>query len=368
MNKMKKYKSIIWGIIVILLTLLTYIIINLSSGQEKTSKLEKKILSIPVKELEPTYQQITIDVIGKVEAKQNFNIYSEVNGILTKGDKDFLSATFFQKGEVIGQINSDQLKAQIHSQISLYKAKLGSVMAIVKMDFPESFTTWNSYLNQIDHQEKIKNLPQYKSQKEQHFFIANGIEEIYYSIKSQEELLKKHTIIAPFDGFITDVETKEGTLISSGQKLGSFIGDKSYDVVVDVRKDYLKWIQKNDSLFLSNGQMAMVKRIEKIIHPNTQTISLYAETTDQNLFHGEFVTGQISCSKKVLAYKIDQKLIDEDDNIFISANNHVQKIKVEKLFSNQEYSLVAGIHGKILILQKVQSVKVGQKIKPILYK
>lgn len=368
MNKLKKYRSVFWGGIITILSCVAYVSMSSSNDNLNDEQIKADVANIPVRKITPSIQNINIPILGRVQAQRKFDLYSEVNGIITKGNQEILSGTFFKKGEVIGHINADQFTAELLAQKSAFKASIVSVMAIVKLDFKDSFNAWNEYLVQLDPEKPLQNLPEYASQKESLYFISNGIEELYYKIKSQEELLKKYTLLAPFDGFLSEVDIKEGALLNAGQRVATFIGSKQFDIVADIKKDHLKWIRINDILVLENGKKARITRLSNLVDQNTQTVRLYASITDNDLFHGEYISGEINCSQTVIACKINRKLIIDDDKIMISENNVVKKVKVEKVISTNDYSLIQGFKNSFNILNKISGVKVGQRIKPVYVK
>ncbi len=369
MNKLKKYKNMIWGIGIIVFSLLAYTVMGSEDDTDINNNEEEVFIpSIPVRKMKPSTQNINIPILGKVQAQKMFDIYSEVNGILKKGNHELLAGTYFKKGQVIGYINSDQFKAELLSQKSAFKAKIVSIMAIIKMDFKENFESWNTYLNQLNPSQYLNHLPEYSSSKESNYITANGIEELYYKIKSQEVLLDKYTLTAPFNGFLSEVNIKEGALLSSGQKVATFIGDQNFDIVIDIKKKYIKWIKKNDILILENNKKAKVSRISKTLNKNTLTVKIYASIIDKNLFHGEYISGIIKCSETIFACKLNRKLISDDNHILISNNNQVKRMKIEKIMSTKDYSLITGFENQLDVLNKVSGLKVGQKIKPVYIK
>lgn len=364
MSKLKKYRSFFWGSIVIIFSSVIYL--GFSSSEEEIEEYsDLQIADIPVEVIFPENQKIEIPVMGKIDAQQKFDIYSEVNGILEKGSELFLSGVSFKKGDIIAGIKSDQFEATLKSDKSSFIAKILSLMATVKYDFSESFSMWNNYLKETSVEKGLPELPQYKSKKERLFFIANGIEELYYKIISQEEQLKKYQIKAPFSGVISGVSVKEGALISAGQKLGSFTGNSNFDIVMDLEKTKLKWISPGDVLLLSDGKKAVISRIGNSIENNTQTVKVYAGITDGKLFDGDYVNGVIVSSKSVNGCLIDRNIVTADGEIFYAQGNLVKSKKINIVSSYNDLLLVTGIEKELTLIKRISDIKVNQKINPV---
>ena len=365
MKGFKKNKSIILGTIFFCASLIIYVMLSAQSEIYEEKKGENSIPKIPIRLIGPTEQKVEISVLGKVEAQQKFDVFTEVNGLLEKGDHPLLSATLFKKGDVIAHINSNQFRAELIATQSAFKARIAACMAVVKFDFPKNYENWVSYLSAIAPDENLKALPKYLSQKEAMYFTSKGIEEQYYHIKSQEELLKKYSIIAPFDGMLTSVAMKQGALVSPGQRLATFIGKHNFDIITDIKKEQINWVQVNDTLLLENGKSAIVKRIGNTIDTQSQTIKVYASIVDNTLKHDDYISGQLKTSTKVQGCMIDRKLISGNNTILISENGLVQQIPVCPLLSNRGKSLITGVYKPVFLLTKTSGLKPGQTIQAI---
>ncbi|WP_459210810.1 efflux RND transporter periplasmic adaptor subunit [Aquimarina rhabdastrellae] len=365
MEVIKKYKSAFWAFVILSVSLLGYTFLSKTTDEKEESNISNVILKVPVKQVTPINQNVVLDVLANIQARQYFDIYTEVNGVLEDGKKPFLSATHFKKGQVLARINSDQFRADLSSRKSGFKSSLVSILAILKLDFPNSFKDWHQYLNKISPQSPLQKLPKYKSEKESLFFISRGIEEQYYQIKSLEELLRKYTIVAPFDGFLLDIQSKKGTMVSPNQRLGAFIGKNQFDVVMDIKKEYVSWISTKDTLLLKGGKSALIKRVSNAIDQNTQTVQLFATIEDDLLVHGDFIPGTIKTSKKVKGNIIDRKLLNSDNTIWVYENGRTKKIIVKPIIATDSHTLISGFDKPLTILEKTTGIKVGQKIAPI---
>ena len=60
---------------------------------------------------------ITISSSGKLVAKDRVELYSEVQGILEKSGKDYRAGNYYNKGELILKINSDEFYSSINENL-----------------------------------------------------------------------------------------------------------------------------------------------------------------------------------------------------------------------------------------------------------
>lgn len=365
MEKFKAYKTVIWAVVLLLVASVLYLILSdMGKNKEKSKHLES-LKEVPVQTITPEKYPIKYEALFKVEARHQFKVNSEVTGVLEKGDKDLLSATAFKKGQVIARINADQFLAELKSQKSSFKAKLVASMATIKFDYPECYSKWVNYLNKLTTDTPLPSLPKSSSEKESMYIVAQGIEESYYQIKSKEELLKKYTIVAPFDGVLNALEMKEGALISPSQMLGDFIGNNNFDLVTDVPRSALRWIKERDTLFLTDGRIGVVERLGNQIEKLTQSIPVYGNIEHSSLRHGDMVAGTIVSNAKIKGCIIDRKLLSADNTVLICNEGNVKKIAVELVNTIKEKALITGIEGPITFVLKTNGLHEGQQIEPV---
>ena len=85
-----------------------------------------------------------------------------------------------------------------------------------------------------DSGEPLQPLPKTASEGEKYFITANQAFNTYYTIKSQEERLRKYVIRAPYAGMIISTQVDVGGLVSPGQMLGTIISHEQYELEAGV--------------------------------------------------------------------------------------------------------------------------------------
>ena len=73
---------------------------------------------------------------------------------------------------------------------------------------------------------------------------------------------------APFNGSLIDVKINEGTMVSPGMLLGSFISDDNFELTVNVPSKYVSDILVDEEIKINlNGTdyIGFIKRINKNI-------------------------------------------------------------------------------------------------------
>lgn len=111
---MKKYISIILGVIIITVAVVLAIVFIQSKEKKKPQSImdEKVVYVEKVKNLDIP---IIIKSSGSLKAKNKIEIYSEVQGILNQSEKEFKPGNYFKKGETLLSINSEELFQNLQS-------------------------------------------------------------------------------------------------------------------------------------------------------------------------------------------------------------------------------------------------------------
>jgi len=238
-------RKIIFILLGLALLIASYFIFNsfIENKKKQKTKVTKIVASVYTETIVNKDIPLIITANGILEATTKIALFSEVQGVLKTTSKLFKPGTNYRKGEMIIQINSDDFYTSLQSQKSNFYAKLVSIIPDIKLDFPNQFEKWNTYLSNFKLANNLAPLPATDSDKEKFFISGRGIITEYYGIKNLEVKLAKYTIRAPFSGVLTEATVTNGSLIRPGQKLGEFINLEKYELVLSINSnlaDFLK--------------------------------------------------------------------------------------------------------------------------------
>ena len=225
---MRKLILSILGILIIIASFfLAKQIIN--SKSRPKAKVEKVVKTVFTETVTNGTVPIIVPANGNLRAKRRVELYAEVQGVFQKGNKLFKAGQTYNQGETIIKIDASEYYASVQSSKSNLYNLITSIMPDLRLDYPEVFPKWQAYLSGFDLDRTTPPLPEMTTEKEKFFISGRGILTNYYSVKNQEQRLKKYRISAPFKGILTEVLVTEGSLVRSGQKLGEFINTDIYE-------------------------------------------------------------------------------------------------------------------------------------------
>ena len=365
---MKKYTISVGAGLTILF--LAYLLSNLilGSGKNEISSVSEVSKLVAVTEVKNSVSPINLPVDGRINSKNKIDIYSEVQGIVNINGNIFKEGKTFKKNDKILSIKSDEFSTSVKQARSELQNLIASILPDIKIDFNKNFNSWNNYFKEFNVENEISELPIPKSDKEKFYLVGKGIQSMYYKVKSLEERLKKFVINAPFDGSITKTYINEGTLINPGMILGSFISNSDFELTVNIPSKYADYVLINDKVeitFNNKKINGLIKRINKNIDEQSQTVSIHIEFTNRDLKDGLYVNTKIPLNLNSEGFSVSRSILINDSFVYVAENNNVVGIRnVKPIYYDEDSVILSGlIDGEKIISSYIPGIYKGMKIK-----
>ena len=368
----KSLVSIGFGLLLLITGIfISNIIIDLNKSEPTYNN--NSLTSVYIELVKNDSNKIGIERNGKLQSSNRISIISEVQGIKKKNrNKSFKEGERFNKDETLIKINSDEFNSTVKQSRSELKNLIASVLPDIKIDYAENFNNWKNYFDNLSVEEPISKIPESASEKENLFLVGRGIESTYYKVKNLEERLSKYDIKAPFSGILVKGNISEGSFIVPNQILGEFIDPNNFEVGVNIPVNFIEKIKLNQSVsIISAGNnediMGKIKRINRKVDEMTQTVKIFIEFNNRNLFEGKFVEVKIPLGVIPNSELIPRSLLINDKYVFVAnKDNKISKANVQPLFYNKENVIVTGLEdGTRLITSNVSGIYEGMKIKVV---
>nr|WP_299346468.1 HlyD family efflux transporter periplasmic adaptor subunit [Allomuricauda sp.] len=300
---------------------------------------------------------IKVPANGNLRAKKRVELYSEVQGLFRSGSKLFRTGQEYNQGQTLIRIDSDEYYASVQSAKSNLYNLLTSIMPDLRLDYPDIYPKWQTYLNSFDLEKTTPKLPEMASEKERFFISGRGILSNYYNVKNLEQRLSKYNIIAPFNGVLTDALVTEGTLVRVGQKLGEFINTGVYELEVSVSKTYGDFLKVGKQVELFNlektrSYMGQVTRVNARVDQNSQTITVYIEVKDDSLKEGQYLEANLEAKEEMNAIEIDRSLLLENNQIFVVRDSVLDMISVNPVYFSDKRVVLKDVPDEEVIVAK----------------
>ncbi|WP_109829589.1 efflux RND transporter periplasmic adaptor subunit [Reichenbachiella versicolor] len=346
----------------------------ISNKKGKKPKAERPLYTAYIETVKNDDIPIQIEESGRLMAKRKVNLYSEVQGVMQSLEKEFKPGTTFNKGETILKIRNGDFYANLQAQKSVLQNLITSILPDLRLDFPESFPTWNQYLKDFDINKSIASLPEPKSEKEKFFITGKNIYTTYYNTKNLEITYGKYTLRAPFSGVLTESNVNPGTVIRPGQKLGEFIDPSIYELEISVSQSLVNSVKAGVEVevYLADNPKTIwkgiISRINGKVDPTTQTVDVFIDLKGKDLKgkdlkEGMFLEARLPGIQKTNAYEVHRKLLVDDHQLYVVSDSILQLIPINVLHKNKTTAVVSGLKdGQQLVSRSISGAYEGMKV------
>ncbi|MFC2151796.1 efflux RND transporter periplasmic adaptor subunit [Bacteroidota bacterium] len=222
-----------------------------------TSRDQKTLIPVAVKEMLPETFNHYIITYGEVEAKNYALISPEMNGRIEK--LNVTKGMRVKKGQLLVSLNTDAIDNQIEG------VKSGLEFATVT--FEKQDNLWKQGIgSEID----------YLSAK-------NTKETLESQLESLQAQMRMSQIRAPFDGIVDKIFPKEGEMASPGFPVIEFVNLSKLTITADVSESYLDKISAGQIVELSFSALPNYKietpimRVSKVITSASRTFEIEME-------------------------------------------------------------------------------------------
>ena len=301
-------------------------------------------------------------VEGRVEALYRMDLITEVTGNLDMGDDEFREGTKFDAGEIILSLDDTESRLALIAQRSQFLQLLSSQLADLQMDFEERGAIWANYVNELNVNQSLPDLPETATNRERLFLANRGVISSYHSIRSAEERLSKFQVRAPFDGVVVQANVRPGGLVRAGQMAGVLVGEGEYEIKTAVHARYLSTVAQQDSVHFFDEQgttvaSGVVHRVAGNVDPATQSASVFCRVSpakghDAAIRDGRFLTGEIKSKPLQGVFEIPLSWMHNDNQVYVVAENQLMEREVEVLFRSRSQALGRGLESGEVVLSE----------------
>ena len=368
-------RKIILSLLGVLLIVGAYFLgqIIIEKNNQKRPTPEKVVKTVFIDTVQNSNVNIIIPANGSLVAKRRVELFSEVQGVFKAGSKLFRPGQKFRSGETLIGIDASEYYASVQSAKSNLYNSIAVIMPDLRLDFPEVYRKWQSYLNGFDLNKSIPKLPAMTSEKENFFITGRGIVSNYYSVKNLEQRLAKYNIKAPFSGILTEALVTEGSLIRNGQKLGEFIFPGVYEMEVALSKAYASLLNVGEKVELNNidkteTYSGVVTRVNGSIDATTQTITAFVEVKNELLKEGMYLEANLNAKQEPNAYEINRNLMLDGEQIFIVRDSILDIIDVQPVYFSDTKVVLKNIpNGTTILAKPIPGAYAGMLVKPFTF-
>ncbi len=330
----------------------------IAGGKEKPAQVHTKVVqAVYVDTVHNSDIPLKIQATGNIQAQRKIEIYAEVQGIFTNSSNLFRAGQKYSSGSTLLNIDNAEYNASVIAARSNLYNQVTAMMPDLYLDYPNVAQKWAQYLNDFDINKSTPTLPTIDNDQEKYYVSGKGIINSYYNVKNMEERGAKYRIRAPFSGILTEALVTEGALIRAGQKLGEFIDPSKYELELMVNESYKDLLKIGNAVELANidgskSYKGIVKRVNSVIDPSTQSIQTFIEVSGKDLNEGMYLEAKLEGTTAKNVYEIPRKLLQNNNAIYAVKDSSLVLQEVKTIYFTEETAVVSGIPDGTVILSK----------------
>jgi membrane fusion protein, multidrug efflux system len=318
-----KKKILTGAIIIAVIFLLAWPKLDLFSSKEtrpQAGQTQQAKLPVEAVVIKPGRLENKLVVTGSILANESLELKSEVSGKIT--GIYFREGKHVRKGEVLVQINDEEIRAQLEKQ------------------------KHNIKLNEDNEFRQRKLLEKDAISQEEYDNALNRLNTTISDVKVLESQLDKSRIVAPFDGTIGLRYVSSGAYISPATTIATLYSVNPAKLEFSVPARYSTQVSPGKKVFfkVENDERVWqgeVYAVEPQIDPNTRTLKIRALADNKQgvLLPGQFV-------------RVDLILETIDNALLIPTQAIIQEMEGPKVFVSRNgkavpVSVTTGIRTEI---------------------
>ncbi len=368
-----KRKLIVVGSVLGILALSVVAMQFLSSQKEEAPKKAAAEIKRYVKTTTVAYENIPTELVayGRVSSALPLDIITEVAGKMQQGAIPLKAGQRFSQGSLLFKIDDTEARLRLQASKSSFLKDIASILPDFKVDFPESYPTWQQYFNTLEVDKPLPDLPKHRNNKEKTFLATRNIYNSYYTIKSTEANLDKYNVYAPFSGSIAEVMMQIGSYVNPGSKVARTIKTSALELNVAVDPNDIKWVKPGSIVEVSTESddvtwQGKVLRIADILNTNTQALDVFISIlpNENKVYEGMYLKATLPGSKVENAMEIPRAALVSNTQVYTVEQDSllaIRKVTVHKL--NAETAIVSGLQsGEELVVEPLIGAYEGMKV------
>lgn len=309
--------------------------------------------------------KISFSQQGKVVNKTNISVSPEVSGKIIWA-APLNEGQTVKKNQVLYRVDNTNLQFQLKTLKSDFLQQFANILIDLESDFPEKKNRWTTFFNNIKIESSLPKLPTDISTKEKTFLASRGIYKQYYSIQQQEYLNNKHIIISPFSGVISNIKSKEGSVISPNTSLLNISKNNALEIKVAVSSLLSNYISVNDKIMYAGNKEGKISRIDTKVDEKTQSINVYIlPKKDSELKEGNYIMVNFNDIFLPASSKLPISAIYDGNNVVtILPDSTTRNQSLNILYKSSDFLYTNSLKDADVVIKNIgKDFIIGQKIK-----
>ncbi len=327
----------------------------LGSAEKESEKKKDKPEARIVEVANVKFKDVNVEIEGNgvVESQRTLDIISEVTARVVFAKNDLKNGTYAAKDEVIIEFDKREAENTLYSLRSDFINSVASVLPELKVENSDIYEKWYNYFTSLGLENTCPDLPMVTNSQEKIKISSKNIFTKYFAVKNQEIIVSRHTIKAPFTGYLKSNGILENSYVSRGQNLFTIHDAQNLEIAVPLLMQEYNLINFSKSPKVriygnENADESVTGRIlrkDTKLNRNTQTIDVYVLFRNENM-RGEFLPGNyvhvdIEGKRFHDVALVPRYLISNENTIYTMEDSVLGKVAIDIITSQGDKAVIA---------------------------
>jgi membrane fusion protein (multidrug efflux system) len=315
--------------------------------------------------------EANITASGRLESQDYFDLSTEVQGKILWGSVPLKKGQNFIRGQAIVQIYNKESILNLKARKSRFLNSVANLLPDFKVDYPNSYASWQEFFSKIELDKNLPELPKVESEQEKIYLASKNLLSDYYTIRSEEERLRKYTIFAPFSGSFTEVYLHAGSIANPGSRIATIIRTDKLELEVPVDEYEAKWVNVGDVVKVTNESgenkwTGRVVRKSSFINPTTQSITVFVSlnsSVKNLLYKGMYLNAEFPGVSLAKTMEIPRNSVFNTNEVFTVQDSVLKKEEIIIHKVNEKTLIFSGLkEGTELVMEPLINATENMKV------
>lgn len=374
----------------------TFISFHWFSDDEKIEKLVlyPVELHVEVTEINPTDFSPNLTSFGRVQARSQGALISQVKGEITYLSENFRNGGFFKEGELLVAIDPRDYEADVRVATAGFLSAKQSLLE-EQARSNQAKSDWKRANGNKEASVLVLRQPQLATAKAKLYSAEAALDKAKFN-------LERTSIVAPYDGHTLTKKVAKGQVVSANGTLGEIFATDIFEIRLPLKNEDLQFIdfpqtqnkyaqssqdeqnynivthfptvQIVSTLTANETWLGKLVRTESAIDASSQQLHVVVHIEDpygnakgdkRELKIGQYVNATFSGKAIEQAIIVSNSAIYQNSYVYLVLNGELKQQAVSIAWKNSEYSLISSglSQGDLLITTPLGDVISGMPVK-----
>ena len=364
-----------------------FVLLVSTRPETKPSTNDERVWSVVAQSV--TYGPVTptIKAFGELRAKKQVRLRALVSGEVLSTSEKFEDGARVSRGDVLVRIDKfvyetrlDEARAALEGAKALLAERAASA-ELAEQDFKRAEqlfkkgTVSKKMLDDLKTDFTIKT-----ARKDQQ---QSNVDRHKVQVKRAQRDMKNTDVVAPFDGYITQISAREGRVLNPNDQVAMLLGSDNFEVVFNLSDDeYGRFLQRNADVIgrpvtvvwdLGNEKITLGATIERVgaqISQATRGVDIYATIEGNipaNLRGGAFVEVELTAQPVDNVMAIPKNALYKNNRVYLVRDGRLEpRTLIDFVDDGAQVLLKSGLAiGDVVLLTRFNEAAPGVAVKVV---